>query len=58
LGENLSFLDQSQQLSAQASAANIQAAGYMDKANTGQAVANMATSWAGYQGGAKPQGTS
>lgn len=41
LGENLSFLDQNQQLSAQASIANQRAADYASKANSWTAFAGM-----------------
>lgn len=44
LGENLSFLDQNQQLSRQASVANERAAGYASKAAMGQTVASIAQS--------------
>lgn len=57
LGENLSFLDQNQALSQQASTANIQAAGYMTKAAYGQAVTSIASMGMSTYGGPKPQGT-
>lgn len=42
LGSNLSFLDQNQQLSARSTAANLDAAKWMSKANTAGAVAEVA----------------
>lgn len=55
--ENLSFLDQNAELSQKASSANMAAARYTSRANTGQAVGSIATSAMGMYGGAKPQGT-
>lgn len=58
--ENLSFLDQSNQLSQQASAANIQAARYSSRAATGKAVADVASmgyNWAVGNMAPTPQGT-
>lgn len=49
-GENLSFLDQSQQLAQAASIANEQAAGYASKAQMGQAVGKAAGSFGGIYG--------
>lgn len=57
LGENLSFLDQNAQLSAQASAANEAAARYATRASYGQTVTNLATTAYRIYGGPKPQGT-
>lgn len=58
--ENLSFLDQTGALSAQASEANIAASRYASRANTGQAVANLggqAFNWAVGNMAPTPQGT-
>lgn len=57
LGENLSFLDQNQQLSQMASVANERAAEYASRAAMGQAVVNLATTGMSIYGGPKPQGT-
>lgn len=55
--ENISFLDQNQQLSAQASAANNAAASYSSRANYGQVVSGLAMSAMNQYTGPKPQGT-
>lgn len=58
--ENISFLDQNGQLSAQASAANMAAARYTSRAQTGQAISNAAGSgfnWAVGNMAPTPQGT-
>lgn len=58
--ENISFLDQNQMLSAQASAANIQAARFSSKAATGSAVSQLAQQFGNYSNmfnGPSPQGT-
>lgn len=59
MGENLSFLDQNQQLSAQASQANMLAAKYASKANMWGSVVGMGQMLMGASGnfsGAKPAG--
>ncbi len=56
MGENLSFLDQSIQTAQQASTANIQAAGYQQRANNWQTVSSMASMGSSVYAGAKPQG--
>ena len=58
--ENLSFLDQTAQLSQQASVANIAASRYASRANTGKAIADAASSgynWAVGNMAPTPQGT-
>lgn len=58
--ENISFLDQNAELSQQASAANMAAAKYTSRANTGQAISSAAGqgfNWAIGNMAPKPQGT-
>lgn len=55
--ENLSFMDQNQQLSAQASAANNAAAAYASRASYGQTVTNLSMAAMNMYTGPKPQGT-
>lgn len=57
LGENLGFLGTQQQLASQASQANIEAARWMSRANTAQAVGNIASAWDKRTGGQTPSPT-
>jgi hypothetical protein len=56
-GENLSFLDQNAELSQAASVANQQAAGYIQKAQMGQTIGQIAGSFGSIYGGPAPDST-
>lgn len=54
MGENLAFLGQNEELAAQASNANIQAARWASRAATAQSISNMATTFGTMYGGPSP----